>query len=432
MVITMVIDLYGDKNNGTTVTGMRTCEKLLALGHEVRVIAYMPDSIKGDEVNGVKVLRCKKAVVPFFEGLIESEGFTFGRTTEKEIAQFIQGSDVVHIMFPFPLEAKCRKVAKAMGIPITGAYHLQPENVTYALHIGKIKVINDFVYYLFKRWMYRHIRTIHTPSETMKSEMLDHHYTGDIYAISNGVSQFMHPIKAEKPEAYKDKYVVVMVGRLAYEKRQDLIIKAIGHSKYNEKIQLILCGQGPEKSHYLKLSKKLLKNPIQIKFVKQSELREILNWCDLYVHASDIESEAIACIEAFSCGAVPIISDSPYTATRHFSLDEHCLFRHGKYKSLRDEIEFFIEHPEYKEALKPKYIEYSKTFDVKDKVDELVKMMELEIIRDKEDKRLGRTYYSSMKERRRLRKVARKAGIANPCIYKKDVYHSKEKKDWEK
>jgi glycosyltransferase involved in cell wall biosynthesis len=432
MVITMVIDLYGDKNNGTTVTGMRTCERLLALGHEVRVIAYMPDHIQGNEVNGVKVLRCKKAIVPIFEGLIESEGFTFGKTTEKEIADFIKGSDVVHIMFPFPLEAKCRKVAKAMGIPITGAYHLQPENITYAIHLGKIPPVNSLLYHWFKRWMYRHIRTIHTPSETMKQEMLAHHYKGDIHAISNGVSQFMHPIEVSKPEEYKDKYVIVMVGRLAYEKRQDIIIKAIGHSKYNDKIQLILCGQGPEKAHYEKLSKKLLKNPIQIKFVKQPELREILNWCDLYVHASDIESEAIACIEAFACGAVPVISDSPYTATRHFSLDEHCLFRHGKYKSLRQEIEFFIEHPEYKESLKPKYVEYSKTFDVKDKVEDLVEVMKLEIARDQEDKKLNRTYYSSMRERRRLRKVARKAGITHPYIYKKDVYHSKEKQAWEK
>ena len=427
----MVIDLYGDKNNGTTVTAMRSCERLQALGNEVRVIAWMPDNIKEDQLNGIKVLRCQKAVVPLFEGLIESEGFTFGKTTEQKIAEFLKGTDVVHIMFPFPLEAKVRKVAKVMGIPITGAYHLQPENVTYAIHLGRIRPINALVYSLFKRWMYRHIRTIHTPSETMKQEMLAHHYKGDIHAISNGVTPFMHPIEVEKPEEYKDKYVITMVGRLAGEKRQDLILKAVGHSKYNDRIQVILCGQGPLKKKYEKMSAKYLKNPLHIKFVKQHELREILNWTDLYVHASDVESEAIACIEAFACGAVPVISNSPYTATRHFSLDEHCLFKGGNYKSLQKRIEFFIEHEEVKKELSPKYVEYAKSFAVGDKVEELVEMMKLEIQRDKEDKKLNRTYYSSWLERRRLKKVAKKIGLENPYIYKKDVYHSKEKKEWE-
>ncbi len=425
MVITLVVDLYGVKNNGTTVTAMRTAENLMALGHEVRVIAYVPDDVKEESLHGVKLLRCKKAVVYGFEWLIESQGFTFGKTTPSEIATFIKGSDIVHLMFPFPLENMVRKVAKVMSIPVTGAYHLQPENITYTIHLGKAKGINAFVYSLFRKWLYRYIRTIHTPSLTMKKEMLDHHYRGDIHAISNGVSPFMHVIETEKPEEYRDKYVIVMVGRLSGEKRQDLIIKAIGKSKYNSRIQLILCGKGPKEKTYLLMGKKNLKNPLQIKFVSQEELRKILCWADLYVHSSDVESEAIACIEAFSCGVVPVISNSPYTATRFFSLDEHCLFEAGNVQSLCERIEFFIENPEYKKMLSPKYIEFSKSFAVKDKAEELSKMMELEIQRDKEDKKLHRTYYSSRRENRQLRKIAQKAHIDNPYIVKKDVYHSK-------
>lgn len=430
MIITMVIDLYGDKNNGTTVTAMRTCEALHSLGHEVRVIAYVPDSVKGDVINGVKVLRCEKAVVPVFEGLIESQGFTFGKTTERKIAEFIKGSDVVHLMFPFPLEVMVYHVAKVMHIPVTGAYHLQPENITYTIHLGKCRPVNSFVYTLFRNWLYRYLRTIHTPSETMRQEMIAHHYRGDIHAVSNGVASFMHPLKAEKPKEYQDKFVITMVGRLSGEKRQELIIKAIGKSRYNEKIQLILCGLGPKQNRYLKLASKYLKNPISIRFVKQDELREILNYSDLYVHSSDVESEAIACIEAFSCGLVPVISDSPYTATRHFSLDEHCLFEAGNYRSLMKKIEFFMENPDYKKALSAKYIEYSKEFELFSKVKELVSMMELEIQRDKEDRKKERTYYSSASERRKLLKTAEKIGMENPIIYKKDIYHSKEKKDY--
>jgi glycosyltransferase involved in cell wall biosynthesis len=80
---------------------------------------------------------------------------------------------------------------------------------------------------------------------------------------------------------------------------------------------------------------------------------KIINYSDLYVHASDAESEAISCIEAFSCGKVPIISDSKVSATNHFALDPRCLFKAGKSESLRERIEYFIQHPEAKKRSVP-------------------------------------------------------------------------------
>ena len=50
-------------------------------------------------------------------------------------------------------------------------------------------------------------------------------------------------------------------------------------------------------------------------------------------------------------------------------------------------------------------------------------MMKLEIERDKEDHKEGRTYYSTMRERRHLKRVAKKIGLENPYIVKKDIYH---------
>ena len=41
MVITIVIDSFGDKNNGTTVTAMRMAELMVNKGNEVRIIAYV-------------------------------------------------------------------------------------------------------------------------------------------------------------------------------------------------------------------------------------------------------------------------------------------------------------------------------------------------------------------------------------------------------
>lgn len=427
MVITMVIDLFGDPNNGSTVTAIRTAQQLHKLGHEIRIVAWIPDKVKDEDYPDFKLLRCPKITLPIFDPLVTANGFTFAKAEEKKIAEFIRGSDVVHLMFPFALEAKVRKIAKVMGIPVTSAYHLQPDSISYNIHLGKVQLVNSFIYRLFYNCLYKFTRTVHTPSANMKRLMLKHHYKNDIYPISNGVSPRFTPAPEGKPEEWKDRFVILMIGRLSGEKRQDLIIKAIGKSKYNDKIQLVLLGKGPQRKKLEKLAKKNLINPVVFKFASQDEVLKIIRMSDLYVHCSDIESEAIAAIEAFSCGIVPVISDSKYSATNQFALDPLCLFKAGKPESLTEKIEYFMEHPEEKTALSVRYAEYGKEFEISQKAKALEEMMKLEIERDQEDKKNNRTYYSTASERRKLKKLAKRLNIENPCIYKDDIYHAKKK-----
>ncbi|MFA6829257.1 MAG: glycosyltransferase, partial [Bacilli bacterium] len=307
MVITFVVDMIGATNNGTTVTAMRTAEILKKHGHVVRFIAFVPkdhSDLTNFDIFGVDT----KLNFGIFNPLIDDNGMYLAKLSNDDfprIRKFLEGSDIVHLMMPFKLEMQVRLVAKAMGIPVSSAMHVQPENVSYNIKMGHSHLINSIIYALFNTWMYHYIQNIHTPSMMMKDQMIKHHYRNDIFPISNGVSSKFVPTPTQKPDNLKDKFVILMIGRLSGEKRQDLIIKAIGKSKFNGDIQLILCGQGPKKKAYTKLSEKYLKNPVIYKFVPQEELLKIINYCDLYIHASDAESEAISCIEAFSCGKVP-------------------------------------------------------------------------------------------------------------------------------
>ena len=116
-------------------------------------------------------------------------------------------------------------------------------------------------------------------------------------------------------------------------------------------------------------------NPLVIKFCSPEELRETLNYIDLYIHASDYEIEGIAAIEAITCGAVPLISDSRFCATKEFALDkEHCLFKHGSPKDLAKKIEWFYEHPEEMKELKKTHLEDSKKYALSIQVDQLEQM----------------------------------------------------------
>ena len=386
MIIVFVMDSYGLLNNGTSATAQRFADELKKMGHTIRVLGVESEKFKDDP----NYFGLEKFSLPVFQPLIDSQGFAFAKWNDVEkISQAIKGADIVHLFLPFPLENKARLIAQELGVPVTGAFHLQPENITYSIYLGKSKTANNLLYRYFYTYFYKYIKHVHCPSKMMADELIKHKYKNCVpHPISNGVSEIFRPIESAKPDELKDKYVILMIGRLSREKRQDLIIKAISKSKYKDKIQLILCGQGPYYNKLQKLSNELLTNPTIFRFVKQDELLKIINYSDLYIHASDAESEAIACIEAFSCGIVPIISDSSLSATNQFALDNQCLFKHGNPHSLATQIDYFIEHEDFKKELSKKYVEYSKEFRLEAQVKRLEKVFETAIQEHKDGKDL--------------------------------------------
>ena len=88
------------------------------------------------------------------------------------------------------------------------------------------------------------------------------------------------------------------------------------------------------------------------------------------------EIEAIACMEAFTCGVIPVISDHPKSATNQFALDERCLFNHGKANHLAEKIDYWFDNPDEKEKMSMQYIEYAKQFRVENSVRKIEAMFE--------------------------------------------------------
>ena len=216
----------------------------------------------------------------------------------------------------------------------------------------------------------------------MISNMLKSHgYKAEMRIISNGISltEFKYH-KCPKRKAFQDRFVVVMSGRLSREKRQDILINAVKKSKYADKIQLYLAGQGPKREEYEKLAEGL-PNPIMMQFLSTKDLIELLGEADLYVHASDIDIEAMSCMEAFASGLVPIISDSSRSAASQFALDERSVFKAGDSTDLAAKIDWWIEHPEERKRMEPLYSESAANYSLDKSVDMMIAMFEDEIKR---------------------------------------------------
>lgn len=403
MKIVFVLECANKLNNGTTATCNRFAEELRKKGHEVTILGC-EFSDKEPHPNYVGT---PHYVFPVFEGLIAKEGFTFARCDIEAIYKTIKGADLVHIFLPMKLGKTAQLIADGLDVAVTSAFHLQPQNITSAIHLGHLNFINTCLYKSFKTYLYRSVRHIHCPSQMIERELKRHHYKDNVtHVISNGVIPFFHHVDSIKPNEYKDKIVITMSGRLASEKRQDLIIKAVSSSKYNSRIQIILCGLGPNEKLYAKLAmKKGLANPLVMKFCSQEELRDILCYSDIYVHASDFEIEGISAIEAITCGALPLISDSRLSATNSFSLDDDvCLFRHGSYASLREKIEWMIEHPDETKELKEAYALSSPKFALSRQVQNMEDMFAL-ALEEKKNKQDVASLNPRKKDLRKERKI---------------------------
>ena len=354
MKIVLVIDQFDDANNGTTISARWFAMALKEHGNEVRVIAI---GKPGPNKYAVRQMR----FMPIVEHLITSQGMRLAVPNRHVFEKAAAWADVVHFMMPSPLAVMGLKHVEKLGIPHTAAFHCQPENITFTLHLGNSKRVNDFLYNRFRDSFYNRFTHIHCPSNMIADQLRQHGYTAQLHVISNGISPQYHYRKLPKEDWMLGRFNVLMVGRYAGEKRQDVLIDACARSRYAQQLQVILAGKGPLERKYRRLAEKL-PNPIVMEFYTPERLLDILSMCDLYVHTSDAEIEAMSCMEAFACGLVPVIADSPRSATPQFALDERSLFPAGDSVALASRIDWWIDHPAQRQEMEVRYAEHAKQY----------------------------------------------------------------------
>lgn len=368
MKILIVIDQFDDANNGTTISAKRFAEGLINLGHEVYIVST------GEPRENKYVVKAMPLPI-IVSKIVKSQGMTFAIPNKDILREAISKVDVVHFYMPFVLSYQALKIAEELNVPRTAAFHVQPENITYTIALGKNTKVNDKIYEFFRDKFFNRFKHIHCPSEFIANELKKHGYTAKTYVISNGVGPEFKYRKVDKKDEFKDKFVITMIGRLSNEKRQDLIFEAISKSKYSDKIQLVLAGKGPKYNKYKKLGEKLKNKPV-IDFFDKEQLLDLLGMTDLYIHSSDAEIEAISCIEAFACGIVPIIANSKKSATPQFALDERSLFEAGNSDDLAKKIDYWIENEVERKNMEIKYSEHAENYRIEKSMKKIEGMFE--------------------------------------------------------
>lgn len=350
MKITVVCDVLGKENNGTTIAAMNLIRALKARGHEVVIVCSDEDK-KGKD--GYVVM--PQLNLGPLNGYVKKNGVSLSRADKRVLEPVIWDSDAVHIMLPFALGHAALKLARQHNIPVTAGFHAQAENITSHIFMKDNPLANRVAYQYMYRSFYRYVDAVHYPTEFIREvfETCVGHST-NAFVISNGVGEQFRPNGAKKPSEFRNKFVILFSGRYSKEKSHSVLIDAVALSKHEREIQLIFAGDGPLKDKLKEHARKLTNKPV-FNFFPHSQMLNVLNYADLYVHPAEIEIEAIACMEALSCGQVPIIANSPRCATKMFALDERNLFENKNAADLAGKIDYFIEHPAAIAAYRERY-----------------------------------------------------------------------------
>lgn len=369
MTICVVCDVLGRENNGTTIAAMNLIRSLRAKGHRVRIIC--PDKEHSGEPDYYIVPTLSLGPINSY---IKKNGVVIARPKKQVLEAALEGVDHVHLIVPFMVSRAVLRIARKRGISVTAGFHCQAENFTSHIFMKNNKLANLLTYRNFYRHCYRYVDGVHYPTEFIRGVFERYGGKTNAYVISNGVNKQFRPMEVERPKELEGKRVILFIGRFSKEKSHTVLIDAAKKSRHADELQLVFAGDGPLRKKLEKRSRGL-KNPPIFRFFSREELLRVINSAELYVHPAEIEIEAIACLEAISCGLVPVISNSERSATKFFALDERNLFRCNDSDDLAKRIDYWLEHPKARESASRAYLGYTRQFDFDVCMDKMEQMI---------------------------------------------------------
>ena len=346
MKITVVCDVLGAENNGAAVAALSLVRAMKQRGHEV-VIVCSDEEKKGKE---------GYVVIPRLKGNIKEKGSAFfTRAAKKEMEPVIWDSDVVHIMTANAMGILAAKLCVQHRIPVTADFQKPTESLISRFHVKGSRAADWLMYFRAYNGLFRYVDAVRFHSGFM-SEVFANVLGNktNAYVIPDGVEEKFRPNDAKKPQEFRGRFVILYCAGYTSQKNHSVLIDAAARSKYSDKIQLVFAGDGPLKRALRERSAKLAHQPLFASF-PHSQMPNVYNYADLYVHPAEGDLNATACMEALACGKVPIISDALRCDAKLFALDENNLFENRNARDLADKIDRFIGDPGLLDAYRERY-----------------------------------------------------------------------------
>ena len=335
MKIAIATPVYYPMINGVAMFSYNLARGLAARGNEVVVITPSHNCKKHvEDEEGVRVQYLKSFDVKVYpdqihdvpkKKLVYKHGLKAAAFPNRQIKKILDDfkPDVVHVQGSDPVGVVTVKYAKKHQIPVVATEHNQPEVLTESLHMPGVmrKPVNSMLSNYFRK------RQLKSDYATMPTQLAIDKLTAGkdidvpIEAVSNGVD-----LTAFKPgKAKKDIYniynvpegvpTILYIGRVDPEKKVDTVLRAFARFLDKHKLDklsktlFVVVGDGVALSD-LKTEAKKLGISDSVRFlgrVTAPDLYEVYKMGDVFVTASQIETQGIVLIEAAATG-LPLIA----------------------------------------------------------------------------------------------------------------------------
>ena len=381
MKVLFVINGYYTKGNGLSGSARRTVKKLKEAGINVKVLSVRNSDPNGPQPDFV----LNDFHIPLFDTLVKKQGYEFSKTDKSVIREAISWADVVHLEEPFFLQYEACKIAKELNKPLTGTYHIHPENLFASVGLDRVHFFNKRTMIIWRDYVFNNCKILQCPTENVKGRLLRYRFKPELRVISNGL--VMEDLLTKTDEDIKDtdindaKYRIITIGRFSAEKDLTTLLKAMKYCRHSQDIRLIFAGRGPKKNKLERMANRLvkrgiLKYPPIFGFYTLKELQKLSCSVDLYIHCAYIEVEGLSCMEAIQVGIVPIIAKGRYTATSQFALTDMSTYISKNPKDLADKIDYWLDHDELRKEEAKKYIGLGNKYNIDYSIQQTIKMFE--------------------------------------------------------
>ncbi len=232
--------------------------------------------------------------------------------------------DVIHSHTEFSVGTFARFIARQYNIPLVHTYHTLYEDYVYYITKGYFdKPSRKIVEYLTKFYCDGTANELIVPTKKIY-DLFKEKYNVDknIYVIPTGIEIerfYVENVNLDEIEEVRNKigvsskdFNVIFVGRLAKEKNVDLLLEAqkVINEK-NNKVNLIIVGDGPDMEEYKKTVKKLgiSKNVFFVGKVPWEDIPKYYRVANIFATASTSETQGLTVIEAMAASVAPVCID---------------------------------------------------------------------------------------------------------------------------
>ena len=306
MKILITTDWYRPAVNGVVTSVLNLKRELERRGHDVRVLTLSMQH--HSRVDGAVT-----AIGSIGAGKIYPNARIRVALSGGCIRDLIDwGPDIIHSQCEFSTFLMARKIAKACGCPLIHTYHTVYEDYTNyfspSVKVGK-KAAAFFSEQILKR-----TDAVIVPTEKVKTMLLGYGVEKPICCIPTGLDP--EPFECRMTPSERDAMrkslgigekdrVLVYLGRLAKEKNIDELLSCFAAcAQEHPDLRLLLVGDGPyrEELEEQVSSLGIGGRVVFAGMVEPEEVGKYYRLGDLFVSASQSETQGLTYIEAMACG----------------------------------------------------------------------------------------------------------------------------------